>query len=296
MLSGLLGFLDCLLIAAVVCAAVSVASSVGCYISAMKRVKENMLQQPVVVDEIRAEVRQRVNARQSFTAYDITKYLRKWDFRGRHDKWKQIVHQMFDDGEMVGYTRELRDMGGAVPAWYYFHQSDYAAQQYTTNVAQTYTNPTSTITNIADQPAKSISLGLTSGYVQVADEAPKQDTSPRIPVAVVSEPKEEEITARPDRRGTICIPARAIRQIGLEPGDGAIVIPNCRDRLIHVMHPRDLVAGPQVDYRVYTVDKDYNIRITSVVVDEAWAWASNYRVRVETSGCKYGELKIVPNL
>lgn len=69
---------------------------------------------PTPVVDISATVQQavmdKVNANEMFTAFDITKQLRQTGARTYHSQVKGIVHGMFVNGEMTGYSRDVIDL------------------------------------------------------------------------------------------------------------------------------------------------------------------------------------------
>ena len=54
-----------------------------------------------------------------FTAFDITKSVRKKGLNCKHDDVKQIVHDMYFIGGMNNYNRSLADVGTTVQPWLY---------------------------------------------------------------------------------------------------------------------------------------------------------------------------------
>lgn len=53
----------------------------------------------------------KMNQGEMFTAFDITKDLRQQGSQIQHRNIKEIVHALFDHGEMSGYNRSLVDVG-----------------------------------------------------------------------------------------------------------------------------------------------------------------------------------------
>jgi len=54
-----------------------------------------------------------------FTAFDITRNIRRNGIRCNHEDVKQIVHNMYEVGGMSGYSRSLVDVGRNVRPWLY---------------------------------------------------------------------------------------------------------------------------------------------------------------------------------
>ena len=59
-----------------------------------------------------------------FTAFDITKELRKNGNKVRHGNIRSIVHNLFRNGEINGYTRTIIDINGERPFVYHPISSD----------------------------------------------------------------------------------------------------------------------------------------------------------------------------
>jgi len=66
-------------------------------------------------------VKEFVSKKWSFTAYTITEEARKKGITVYHSEAKQIVHDMFDDGEMTDYSRKVEDVNAAVKPFRYYH-------------------------------------------------------------------------------------------------------------------------------------------------------------------------------
>lgn len=193
--------------------------------------------------EIGNQVNNRIQLQQGFTAYDITQSLRRLNVRCKHDEVKAIVHETFETGRMQDYTRELRDLGGPIPAWYYFHRHDYAAQQYVSNTSN-----------------------------NVVGTVPVVNNSNSIPSVW---------TANADHRQTVCVPAAAIRLINLKPGETAVVIP-CSNEIV-IKAPGISSHGLVSNAHFYTVDKNNNVRITAQPQVQAGLSETRYTVRVENN-------------
>ena len=70
----------------------------------------------VIADKISRDV--------MFTAFDITKELRKNGNKVRHGNIRSIVHDLFRNGEINGYTRTIIDINGDRPFVYHPISSD----------------------------------------------------------------------------------------------------------------------------------------------------------------------------
>ncbi len=80
---------------------------------------------------IGAIVRRKVEGRERFTAYDVTREVRARGYFLRHADCRAVVHGMFA-ANMLGsdYDRILADLGGSDgPAFIYHHLEDVPAGQ-----------------------------------------------------------------------------------------------------------------------------------------------------------------------
>ncbi|MDX1933270.1 MAG: hypothetical protein SFU56_11740 [Capsulimonadales bacterium] len=76
--------------------------------------------QQSLIDEVEAEVNRRIDAGESFTAFDISRAVQAAGVRERHRNLKVIVHDMFERGDMPGYTRtQITLPGGEQPLLYH---------------------------------------------------------------------------------------------------------------------------------------------------------------------------------
>lgn len=183
-----------------------------------------------VVDEIRYLVQREVTGFQEFTAWNITQALRRQNIRGWHSDFKQVVHQMFEDGEMKGYARKLKDFGGAEDAWVYH----YAGVPY------------------MPSPGK-----FPSGTKLGGNQILPDNNTP------------EKVEARSDLRGTVCIPARVVRSAGFVPGDVVEACSQPNQQTLAVILWDGRVVDNSAAVSLYTVDKYCNIRITQSVMYSA---------------------------
>jgi len=72
-----------------------------------------------------------------------------------------------------------------------------------------------------------------------------------------------EVPAVPlDRRATVCIPARLVRQVALHPGDKVHVFIDAQNLQLLVRRDHTVHDPNRLPARRYTVDKHHNIRIT----------------------------------
>jgi bifunctional DNA-binding transcriptional regulator/antitoxin component of YhaV-PrlF toxin-antitoxin module len=195
-----------------------------------------------------------------FTAYSITQDLRAEGFRVRHEEVKSIVHQMFEDGEMDNYTRELKDYGGPIPAWEYRPDSTVMASHHRV--------PSTVARNYA-------ASGNTGG--------PQAFCGTTVP-HTDDDDDEDGIYAKADARGTICVPSKLIQDAGFKPGDHVVVITDPNKRLL-TLSPLALPAGWDsnggLSLKIYTVDKYRNVRITRATQLKAGVSANRYTAELD---------------
>jgi hypothetical protein len=71
--------------------------------------------------EVKDLVNDKVGKNELFTAFDITKSFRNNGVKYSHNEVKKIVHNMFENGDMMGYDRVRTDKTGApVQPFLYF--------------------------------------------------------------------------------------------------------------------------------------------------------------------------------
>ena len=83
----------------------------------------------------------------SFTAYTITTEARKRGAKGSHDNMKRIVHDMFNDGEMQGYTRDTKDVGANIQPFFYAPDSNAPGSASTISPTVAVADPASATSN-----------------------------------------------------------------------------------------------------------------------------------------------------
>jgi hypothetical protein len=75
-----------------------------------------------------------------FSAFDVTRFLRKGGERIRHNDTKDVVTEMFSNSEMGMYVRATKDIGAPVAPFIYSHPysdiSNYSADWVDTNPNQ----------------------------------------------------------------------------------------------------------------------------------------------------------------
>ena len=82
-----------------------------------KPVASNVFIDPRIT-KVKETVMSKVDSNEIFTAFDITKDLRSQSLTVKHDDIKSIVREMWYNGDMIGYKREIVRVGGAKPYVY----------------------------------------------------------------------------------------------------------------------------------------------------------------------------------
>ena len=84
-----------------------------------------------LLDRIEYSVRSKTRCAKAFTAYSITKRLRKRGFEVSHEVVRLSVHRLFQSGGMGAcYTRTLCDVGGARGAAWVYHHCENSPEKY----------------------------------------------------------------------------------------------------------------------------------------------------------------------
>jgi hypothetical protein len=194
---------------------------------------------PEVLDRLQEIVNEKLRNGDPFTAYDITQQLRAENFWVKHDHARTEVHRLFQDGEMPGYSRYLIDKGGPVPAWEYFPALAGLAMA---GAASSPFSSTHLPGHLA--PSRARSYGASS-----AGSAASVTATGGVAVSL-------------DRRATVCIPARFVRQAAFQPGDRVFVFIDPQHSQLVIRHAVTGSDPNGLPARRYTVDRHYNIRIT----------------------------------
>lgn len=79
------------------------------------------------IGTIRSVISDKIEQEGTFTAFDITMELRKRGMQVYHRDVKEMVHNMYDNGDMEDYARTLLDVGSGTKALLY-HPGDFDAQ------------------------------------------------------------------------------------------------------------------------------------------------------------------------
>lgn len=191
------------------------------------------------VSEIENVVNDLVNNGTMFTAWDVTLAVRKTvKARVQHFEVKREVHQMFDNGNMVGYNRELANLPNVDPQpWIYYPPSadpkTYTGKPVAPAAAAALPAPTPVASMTALDDGADIGGDGSVVY--------KWDTTDRL-----------------------CIPNKLIREMGLKQGDEVEVVcavPPGNEVSVFQKGKPDYTKGLS-NVATYVVDTYDNVRIT----------------------------------
>jgi hypothetical protein len=192
-----------------------------------------------------------------FTAYDVTKLVRgttndcipHWQVKG-------VVHDMFDNGEMVGnYSRRFIIIPGTNDRGLLYHNTGSNQGVYDPDLVPSIdidgTKNSSTVTAL----------------VQDDEDDDDCDDDDEDTISTVSNIGTGYIAR--DGRGRLCIPVSLVRELNLNPGNTAVVYPTIECLCIYnIVRPVDFV--PKSTDRNFRVDRNGNIRLTASVLKEAY--------------------------
>lgn len=186
-------------------------------------------------------VNNNINNKIMFTAFDVTAELRKKNkFKIMHNDVKNVVRTMFESGHMGNYQSTLGNFPNVnVQPWIYH---------------DTLSNPLNYKNNQSSVPDPVATAPL---Y-----------TSPSIDNSLPGDDDAYEV----DARGTLCIPAKLIRNAGLNKRDKAYVHVDFLDSKLFL----DKDANGAVS--VYTVDGSNNVRVTKKTLDRAGMLSTKYKI------------------
>lgn len=179
-------------------------------------------------------------AGQSFSAYDITKDVRKLTTEiFYHGDAKGYIHAKLQDSQMF----DVDNSGGVYGGTYIVYTRSANVQPATSNpsFAATYPN---------------LNALLVKSFNPVVAPAP----APAV-LATVSR--------TPDARGTISIPKDMVTSLGWKPKDRILAIKSNTKGLILRKATNVAASINKYDPHYYTVDRSYNVRITKSTLDAA---------------------------
>lgn len=192
------------------------------------------------VAEIENVVNDFVNNGNMFTAWDVTLAVRKTvKARVQHYEVKREVHQMFDNGDMIGYNRELANLPNVNPQpWIYYPPSADP---------KTYTGKPVAPTAAAALPAPTPVASMTA----LDDGADIGGDG--------------SIVYKWDTTDRLCIPNKLIREMGLKSGDEVEVVcttPPGNEVSVFQKGSPAIFNNGLSQVATYMVDTYDNVRIT----------------------------------
>ena len=212
---------------------------------------------------IQATVDQFVGEDRLFTAYDVTKYVRRLTMTNvRHNEAKEEVHGLMTPHIGVTYNREFIQIPGATekPLLYYPNKPGVSASDY--------------------RPGGQTVARQTGRFAQLGKMLPP---TPQLPATTDDDDEDSDPPAPrakkgtcPDRRGRICVPARHVRQIGLRSGLTAYVEVQQGMVTIHSSPPPQYTAS-------YIVDKNDDIRLGRQIATVANLVGKPYQFQSDNS-------------
>lgn len=187
---------------------------------------------PLLIAEIQNAIDAKVGACDMFTAFDVSRAVQNAGTRERHNNMKHVVHEYFESGAMVGYDRALVRVDPSKPEAWVYHPTGTDPTQYRPNhqSLQSGTTPQSFYSQTAPAPAPSV-----PSISAVAFQAPLVSAK-----------------HKPDQRGAVTVPAKAIVAIGAKAGEVLDVVQD-GDKLV--------ISRDGVNGRKYIINTSNNIRI-----------------------------------
>lgn len=185
---------------------------------------------PLIQGAIQQVTEDKVANGEMFTAFDVSRTVQNLGHRERHTHMKHVVHDLFESGQLNGYSRTLIAVEQGKPEAWVYHPLNADPKTYTPS----------------HQPLPS---GMTpqAFYQGSAPTPPPQTPS----ISTVSFVPPMNGKHKPDARGAITVPAKYIKQIGGKPNDVLYVERN----------GSQLVIATSGTGRPYTVNTSTNIRI-----------------------------------
>jgi len=229
----------------------------------------------VTKSKVGAVVNDFVSKGYMFTAWDITKFLRKND-RVSHRDVQDAVREIWNSGSMTDYTRDTKDVGAPVAPFVYYHQNadvnDYQTDWMDNNPTQNgmkndgvvSTIPSGTVTN-PSAPVVPLTLGGTSlSSNPLALNGPVRSTSTTV------------VTKSVTSEGRLNIPIKMVQASGFPKG--AVVVATVENGSIVIENKRNLVNTEPV-----FVNYDSRARISRTLLD---CISSGDTFRIERNGAK----------
>jgi len=211
------------------------------------------------IEAVEKIVSVKMDAEEMFTAFNVTLEAQMQGVHRKNVELRDIIHMMYERGNMPDYTRTLKDIPGApAPAWVY-HPEHMSADDFMP----------------LDRTGQRRQKQATA--IQVAQAA--MGASPKAPVATAPQPTAPvpAVGAHvPDGRGRVCVPVEMVKSLGLVKGDDVYVAVNT-ERL-------EVTKGyPTADVAVigYVVDPRGNIRVSKQTLDRAQFKCSEFNIVAE---------------
>lgn len=236
-----------------------------------------------MLQKVKDTVSDFVNRGFMFTAFDITKVVRKDGHRVRHGEVNQAVQQMFADSEMGMYTRETVNVGAPVEPWVYYHpysdvanyRQDWVEQNPDQNGMKNADGSDSDDGNLSVHPTTPTAQTQPTNDGDGSTNSVPSPASPTIATGATSVKSSATVTRSlnsanrvyvKQSEGRLNIPPVLVRQIA-SVGDAIQV-----DRIIdmaasHPNNKRLLIAKTVTGRRDYKVNSDGRVRISSQILN-----------------------------
>lgn len=173
-----------------------------------------------------------------FTALHVSREAQaQYQIHNRHSNMKDVVHELFDSGQLVGYQRSLEEVEAGTPkAWVYYPQF---ADPKTCQPAPARPGTATTVSTVTTAPI------------------------PQLPSPVAPLNGNAVATAATglgghqiDKRGRLWVPTAMIAGLGLKRSEWAYAMPGTQQVIVTKDDPQDASS-----YR-YRVDKSGNIPLS----------------------------------
>lgn len=184
-----------------------------------------------------------VNRDLMFTAYDVTRIMRDKEPTLKHYEIKAIVHQMFEDMQIGGYTRTTVDVGQSVPPFLYYNPI--------THDPDTYDVDWILFDGLVSQSVQ------TPSAVTVDDEDDEEDqTGPHQFVKLLT------------AEGRLHVSPLLTRKIGLDPGDKVNLLTSTNPKFLAIYNELSDISHLtyQGGHSQVVINADGRVRISDAVL------------------------------
>lgn len=191
-----------------------------------------------------------------FTAFDVTKFLRKSGERIRHSDVNDVVKAMYANTQMGQYARDTKDVGAPIAPFVYYHPysdlNNYDQHWVDNNPSQTgmkndsQDDGTSTQSAQSTQSAPAVPGGCHAG---IPNAAPASMTSATVP---------KDAHAVTSSEGRLQIPINVVRCAGFQPNQVASLVLDGNKLIV-----RSTAPGM---FNSVKVNKDGRIRINRIAL------------------------------